>query len=32
MFRDYGGKGVGIPGTEIFVGERIHEKMNRATP
>ena len=26
MFRDYGGKGVGIPGTEIFVGERIHEK------
>ena len=32
MFRDYGGKGVGIPGTEIFVGERIHEKDEQGNP
>lgn len=32
MFRDYGGKGVGIPGTEIFVGERIQEKDEQGNP
>lgn len=26
MFRHFGGKGVGIPGTDIFVGERIRER------
>ncbi|MEG2809580.1 MAG: acetylglutamate kinase [Akkermansia sp.] len=32
MLRDFGGKGVGIPGTEIFVGERIHEKDDKGNP
>ena len=32
MFRDFGGKGVGIPGTEIFVGERIQEKDEQGNP
>ena len=26
MFRDFGGKAIGIPGTEVFVGEKIQEK------
>ena len=32
MIRDFGGKGIGIPGTEIFVGERLHEKDENGDP
>lgn len=32
MLRDAGGKGVGIPGTEVFVGEKIREKDAEGNP
>lgn len=32
MLRDAGGKGVGIPGTEVFVGEKIREKAAEGNP
>ncbi len=32
MLRDAGGKGVGIPGTEVFVGEKIREKDTEGNP
>lgn len=32
MMREYGGKAVGIPGTEIFVGERTREKDAQGNP
>jgi acetylglutamate kinase len=30
--RDFGGKAVGIPGTEVFIGERLHEKDEQGNP
>lgn len=32
MLRGYGGKGVGIPGTDVFVGERLREKDANGVP
>lgn len=32
MIRDFGGKGIGIPGTEVFVGERLREKDEEGNP
>lgn len=32
MIRDFGGKGIGIPGTEVFVGERLRERDENGNP